>query len=110
MRGLSLAGLLLTLLCGSAEATVWLTADEIRSLPSHGPAWDALVTRASRQRIAPCLADQNDPSNVDTLALALYAVRMNDLAAAERVRDEAEGLAAHARVRLAEVLSAVAAR
>jgi glutamate formiminotransferase/formiminotetrahydrofolate cyclodeaminase len=29
---------------------------------------------------------------------------------AERVRDEAEALAAHARVKLAEVLSAVAAR
>lgn len=87
MRYLSLALLLLTLVPAAGGATVWLTADELHRLPVQGPAWDALVALASRAPIVPSLADQEDSSNVETLALALYAARTGDQSAAQRVRD-----------------------
>lgn len=70
----------------SVDAAVWLTPEEVRSLPVEGPAWEALV-RQSTQPIQPDLSDQEDASNVNTLALALYAVRQDDEAARARVRE-----------------------
>ncbi len=67
------------------QAAVFYDAAQIQALPAEGPAWEAVV-RYSRQPIRPLLSDQDDASNVHTLALALYAVRTEDETAAERVR------------------------
>jgi hypothetical protein len=67
------------------QAAVWLSAEELQALPQEGPAWATLVQHA-RGPIQPMLADQDDPSNVNTLALALYAARTGDPSAAADVR------------------------
>ncbi|MGE0621966.1 MAG: alginate lyase family protein [Pseudomonadales bacterium] len=82
-----LVALLLLLLPPAATARVWLDAEDLRQLPDDGPAWEAMIKRATRTDISPCLADQDDPSNVATLALALYATRADDAEARDRVRE-----------------------
>lgn len=69
-----------------AEAQVLLTRQQITELPMAGPAWLALERRAHGPIGIPTVADQDSPSNVNTLALALYAVRTQDAGAAETVR------------------------
>lgn len=54
-----------------AEGEIWISREEIRLLSRHGPAWDALIKRADRAVLAPDLSDQEDTSNVRTLAKAL---------------------------------------
>ncbi len=80
------AFVLLLLLPTISAAKVWLDADDVRAIPEDGPAWDALVRLASRPDISPSLANQDDPSNVATLALALYATRTEDADARARVQ------------------------
>lgn len=80
-----LALIILFALGNTAAAAVLYTTDELRTLPMEGSGWEAVV-RYSREPIRPMLSDQNDASNVNTLALALYAARTGDEAAAERVR------------------------
>ena len=74
-----------------ARPAVLYSAGDLQSLPMEGAAWDAVV-RYSRQPINPELANQNDPSNVSTLALALYAARTGDQSAAVRVRAIIDGI------------------
>lgn len=69
---------------------IWMTREEIRSLPMRGAAWDALVAEARRPAAKPDLSDKDDPSNVRILAKALYYVRTGDVEFARQVERACE--------------------
>ena len=75
----------------AANAAMLYTPEELQGLPAEGAAWEAVV-RYARQPIQPNLSDQDDGSNVSTLALAMYAVRTGDESAAARVREIIRGV------------------
>jgi hypothetical protein len=68
------------------EPKVWISLSELDGLPTHGAAWDAIRARSAAPIGTPSLANQDDPANVTTLALALYAARTRDGAATNRFR------------------------
>lgn len=68
-------------------AWIWLTGDELAALPTEGPAWSAVATAARGDWGEPDLGDNDDRHDVLTLAGALYAARLDDVAMADRVRD-----------------------
>lgn len=63
---------------------IWISRAEIMTLPTHGPAWEALIAQAQKP-ITPNLSDQDDPSNVRVLARAMVAVRTGSGRAREEV-------------------------
>lgn len=71
---------------GQTAPEVWLTPTQINRLQMTGPAWESLVERAHGPIGNISLADQDSSANVNTLALALYAARTGNTAAADRVR------------------------
>ena len=66
--------------CGHSPATaaIWITRAEIRALPMSGPAWRAVKKAADRPGSNPKLRNQDDNSDVTTLAKALVYVRTGD--------------------------------
>jgi hypothetical protein len=69
---------------------VWLSPEEVLALPTEGPGWDGLVKVASSQWDPPDLSDQDNTTDTDALAGALYAVRLDDAAMRQRVEDVLE--------------------
>jgi hypothetical protein len=59
---------------------VWISPEEIMKLPMSGSAWDKMVSATSSDVTTACLYDNNCPADVDTLAIAIVAVRKNDSA------------------------------
>jgi hypothetical protein len=59
----------------TASAEIWITRAEIRKLPTSGPAWRAVKSRADRPAPRPNVRNQNDDTDVATLAKALVYVR-----------------------------------
>ncbi len=90
------AQFLLSLVCGClalisspaglpAQSTgIWISAAELASLPTSGPAWENLKAAADLEIGRPNLADQNDRTNVGVLAKALVYARTQE----ERYRQE----------------------
>jgi hypothetical protein len=68
----------------AAQRGIWISAEEISTLPTEGDAWEALLDRASQSTATPDLSDQDDPTNVRVLAKALVYARTGQ----ERYRDE----------------------
>ena len=69
----------LALLCFPAvapAADIWITDAEIASLPTSGPAWDNVKSAADNATGGADLQDLTSNHDVDTLALALVAVRL----------------------------------
>lgn len=72
---LAVASVLLMAKWTPATAAVWITRAEIRSLPMSGSAWRGVKKAADRPVARPNLRNQNDDSDVITLAKALVYVR-----------------------------------
>lgn len=71
---------------------IWITAGEIASLPTSGPAWDELAEYARDDWGEPDIGDQNSNHDVHTLAGALYAVRLGDEEMRQRVERALESI------------------
>jgi len=71
-------------------AGLWISRDEIRTLPMRGTAWQALVEHARAPASRPDLSDQDDPTNVRVLARALCYARTGDGAYAREVVEAIE--------------------
>ncbi len=54
---------------------IWISNQEISSLPMSGSAWQNLLSWASQSTRNPNISDQNDPTNVRVLAKALVYAR-----------------------------------
>lgn len=65
---------------------IWLTAQEIGSLPMEGKAWEALKATATGSWATPTLSNQDSAANVQVWAGALYAVRTGSQTMREKVR------------------------
>jgi len=57
----------------------------VAGLPTSGPAWAALLSRASQSASSPTISDQDDPDNVTVLAQALVYARTGDAAMRSKV-------------------------
>ncbi|HEX4929340.1 MAG TPA: alginate lyase family protein [Gaiellaceae bacterium] len=57
------------------RAGIWLSAAEIRRLPTEGPAWEALLREADRKPRRADVSDQDSLHDVRTLAAALVHAR-----------------------------------
>ena len=57
---------------------IWISREEIRSLPTDGPAWEALVAKAEERLGRVDLANQDDPNNIRILAKAMVFVRTGE--------------------------------
>ncbi len=76
---------MLTFLSPQARAqSIWISPNEIATLPTSGPAWDRLKAEADGPTGTPNLSDQEDAVNVQILAKALVFARTKD----ERYRSE----------------------
>jgi hypothetical protein len=63
----------------AATRGVWLTRDEVRALPTSGPAWDSVKRTADSDLSGLALmSDQTSVHDTATLAVALVAVRLDD--------------------------------
>ena len=62
----------------SAPSGIWIDSDYLMALPTSGPAWESLVSAADTSAVAPNLSDQDDNTDVLTLAKALVGVRLAD--------------------------------
>ena len=66
---------------------IWIDRADVASLPAEGPAWEILAELALDDWGPVDIGDQNSDHDVHTLAGALYAIRLDDETATERVRD-----------------------
>lgn len=70
-----------------AAPSIWITPGELDRLPMSGSAWDNVYTAAQNSTGSPDLADQNDKTDVYTMAKALVYARTGDSRYAAEVRD-----------------------
>lgn len=75
-----------TLFAQSPPKGIFISREEIMALPTTGKAWDAVKAAALKTWSTPDLSDQDDPTNVNVLAGAYYAVRTGDTAVRDKVR------------------------
>jgi hypothetical protein len=59
---------------------IWISSEELRELPTSGPAWENLLAQAREPLDAPDLADQDSQVDVRVLAKALVYARTGDAA------------------------------
>jgi PKD repeat protein len=57
---------------------IWISGEELASLPTFGPAWDQLKAVADQEAGQPDLSDQDDETNVAVLAKALVYARTGE--------------------------------
>lgn len=57
---------------------IWISSDELASLPMAGPGWDNLMAAASRDTSRPKIRDQGDNTDVYVMAKALVYARTGD--------------------------------
>ena len=63
---------------------IWISPERLASLPTTGPAWEALRRAAEAPTPRPDLSNQEDATNVHVMAKALVAARTGDA----RLREE----------------------
>jgi hypothetical protein len=63
---------------GSAVEGVWISREEIRALPTDGPAWDYMKKQADAPTSGPMIRDKSQRDNVLVLAKALVYARTGD--------------------------------
>jgi len=68
-----------------ASRGIWIAPERLASLPTQGPAWEALRRAAESALRRPDLSNQEDPTNVLVLAKALVAARTGDARLREQV-------------------------
>ena len=61
-----------------ARAAIWLSATELRGLPTEGAAWEALLREADRKPGKADVSDQDSRHDVRTLAAALVYARTGE--------------------------------
>ncbi len=64
-------------IAGRAAATggIWTTSQELAAIPMEGPAWESLLQTANEPAGTPDLSDQDESTDVRTLAKALVFAR-----------------------------------
>jgi hypothetical protein len=77
----------------SPSVGIWISPAEIAKLPTSGTAWSNLHAVAKGSWGTPTVADQNSDADVNTLAGALVATRLNDNGMRTRVRQQLMTLA-----------------
>ena len=70
----------------SVQPGVWISADQVRSLPMSGTAWTRLVADAKRSTGTPDVSNQSEDADVLTLAKAIVGVRTNNATYLAQVR------------------------
>ena len=75
-----------------AAPAIWITQGELDRLPMSGDAWDNVFAAAQNSTGNPDLADQNDKTDVYTMAKALVYARSRDLRYAAEVRSALQRL------------------
>ena len=71
---------------------IWVTSQELEALPTEGAAWKNLVAGATTSTVNPDLSNQNDYTDVYTLAKALVYARTKDAKYANEVRQTLNNL------------------
>lgn len=66
---------------------IWISAQELASLPTSGKAWDNLRSEANKSTGTPDVSNQNDDVNVRVLAKALVYARTGDESYRQEVID-----------------------
>ncbi|MDZ7343946.1 MAG: alginate lyase family protein [candidate division KSB1 bacterium] len=85
-RWLFLAGWMLTQAArGQASIGIWTSAAELSHLPTHGPAWEAVLQGASQDCSHPDVSNQDDNTNVYVLAAAIVYARTGNQLFKDRV-------------------------
>jgi hypothetical protein len=64
--------------CADPPRGIWVSAAELASLPTSGPAWAGLIAAADRPTGAPDLSDKSGRVNVQVMAKALAFARTGD--------------------------------
>lgn len=72
---------------------IWMSADEIRALPTSGPAWDN-VKRAADSDLSGGVLSTRDDHNVRTMAAGLVAARLGSDVYRAKVRESLRGVMA----------------
>jgi len=62
----------------SFNSYIWISPEELSTLPMSGKAWDNLLEYAHKSTVAPDLSNQNDMVNVCVLAKALVFARTGE--------------------------------
>jgi len=70
----------------AVQPGVWISPDQIRSLPTTGAAWLKLTQSAAKTTTTPDLSNQDEDADVFTLAKALVGVRQNNATYLAQVR------------------------
>ena len=81
-------------IAGPAPAGIWISAEALASLPTSGPAWEALADEASDECDAVELENQSSSANVCVMAKALVAARTGDRARRAEVLEALSEVAA----------------
>ena len=69
---------------------IWISSSELAKLPTTGPAWDQLLSKAQEPGGNPDLSNQNDVNNILYLAKALVYARTGDPALRDQVENALE--------------------
>ncbi len=77
-----------------AQTGIWTSAAELATIPTSGPAWDAVLLGASQDCSHPDVANQDDDTNVYVLAAAIVYARTGDERYKDKVVAACEKLAA----------------
>lgn len=103
MFRLSICGAPLLLLIADATIAVsappesrgiWTSREELRAIPMHGPAWEAVWDAAQQDTSQPDVGDQNDRTNTRVLAAAIVFARTDQEHYRQKVEEAIEVLVA----------------
>lgn len=86
----------------SSSKAIWISADDIKPLPTSGRAWNNLENVALGDLGTVRLDDNNSNHDTSVLALAYYAVRNNDTNRKQQVASEIDTVQYSARARALE--------
>ena len=70
----------------SVSGGIWISHEELMQLPTSGPAWETMVEASKRDTSNPDISDQDENTDVQTLAKAMVGVRTGDEALMEEAR------------------------
>ena len=71
----------------TSTGAIWISQQEIDSLPAEGTAWNSVLAAAQLATMSPDLGDQNDKTDVRTIAKALVYAKLGETRYAQEVRD-----------------------
>jgi len=77
----------LSVVSQSQSGSVWISREEVMSLPTSGKAWDTLVSAAKGNISSPDISNQDEKVDTTTLAKALVGVRTDNQQYINEVRN-----------------------